>query len=106
MPVLHRHGLVKGLRHGHAAVPGVAPNELWCADFKGEFKLGNGAYRFPRTVTDHASRYVLLCEALDSTREAMAITAFEQLFLERVRVWRSGVCRDAARSHRGEDPAQ
>jgi transposase InsO family protein len=29
------------------------PNELWCADFKGEFKLGNGRYCYPLTVTDH-----------------------------------------------------
>src|SRR5690348_9343874 len=62
---------------------GVAPNELWCADFKGEFKLGNGRYCYPLTVTDHASRYLLMCEALESTREDTAITAFEQLFLER-----------------------
>jgi len=54
-----------------------------CADFKGEFKLGNGRYCYPLTVTDHASRYLLLCEALDSTREKPAITAFEQLFRER-----------------------
>ena len=70
-------------RHRHAAVAGLAPNDLWCADFKGEFKLGNGQYCYPLTVTDHASRYLLLCEALDSTREDTAITAFEQLFLER-----------------------
>jgi transposase InsO family protein len=63
--------------------PGIAPNDLWCADFKGEFKLGNGAYCYPLTVTDHASRYLLLCEALDSVREATAITTFQQLFLER-----------------------
>ena len=87
--VLHRHGLVKGLRRprhratGTPLSPGLAPNDLWCADFKGEFKLGNGAYCYPLTVTDHASRYLLLCEALDSTRENLAITAFEQLFLER-----------------------
>jgi transposase InsO family protein len=87
--VLHRHGLVKGLRRprpratGTPLSPGLAPNDLWCADFKGEFKLGNGAYCYPLTVTDHASRYLLLCEALDSTREDLAITAFEQLFLER-----------------------
>src|SRR5690242_1055663 len=62
---------------------GVAPNELWCADFKGQFKLGNGHYCYPLTVTDHASRYLLMCEALESTREDTAITAFEQLFLER-----------------------
>ena len=62
---------------------GTAPNDLWCADFKGEFKLGNGQYCYPLTVTDHASRFLLLCEALDSTREAPAITAFERLFRER-----------------------
>src|SRR5260370_598880 len=68
---------------GTALSTGAAPNDLWCADFKGEFKLGNGRYCFPLTVTDHASRYLLLCEALESTRENLAITAFEQLFQER-----------------------
>ena len=87
--VLHRNGLVKGLpRRRHRAVgtrlsPGAAPNDLWCVDFKGEFRLGNGQYCYPLTATDHASRYLLMCEALESTREATAITAFEQLFLER-----------------------
>jgi transposase InsO family protein len=84
--VLHRHGLVKGMRRprqracGTPLSPGIAPNDLWCADFKGEFKLGNGPYCYPLTVTDHASRFLLLCEALESTREDTAITAFEQLF--------------------------
>ena len=87
--VLHRHGLVKTIPRlrqrasGTPLSPGIAPNDLWCADFKGEFKLGNAHYCYPLTVTDHASRFLLLCEALDSTREDMAITAFEQLFLER-----------------------
>jgi len=62
---------------------GAAPNALWCADFKGEFKLGNGHYCYPLTVTDHASRFLLLCEALESTREDLAYTAFAQLFAER-----------------------
>src|SRR6202008_3936074 len=87
--VLHRHGLVKvpgRPRHRATGTPlstGAAPNDLWCVDFKGEFKLGNGRYCFPLTVTDHASRYLLLCEALESTRETLAITAFELLFQER-----------------------
>jgi len=87
--VLHRHGLVKGIHRrrrrasGTELSSGAAPNDLWCADFKGEFKLGNGRYCYPLTVTDHASRFLLLCEALESTREDSAITAFEQLFLER-----------------------
>jgi transposase InsO family protein len=86
--ILDRHGLVKRgctPRHRARGTPlsqGVAPNDLWCADFKGEFKLGNGRYCFPLTVSDHASRFLLLCEALDSTREDPAITAFERLFRE------------------------
>ena len=58
-------------------------NELWCADFKGEFKLGNGQYCYPLTVTDQASRMILLCEALASTRERPVIEAFLRLFKER-----------------------
>ncbi len=87
--VLHRHGLVKPIGRprprasGTPLSEGAAPNDLWCADFKGEFKLGNGHYCYPLTVTDQASRFLLLCEALESTREEMAITAFEQLFAER-----------------------
>ena len=87
--VLYRHGKVKTpgqprrRAQGTELSAGSAPNDLWCADFKGEFKLGNGRYCYPLTVTDHASRFVLLCEALKSTREDPAITAFEQLFLER-----------------------
>ena len=87
--VLHRNGLVKGMRRprphaeGTPLSAGLAPNELWCVDFKGEFKLGNGHYCYPLTATDHAARYLLLCESMASTAEAMAITAFEQLFRER-----------------------
>ena len=87
--VLDRHGLVKrmGRRRnratGTALSLGAEPNDLWCADYKGEFQLGNKAYCYPLTVTDHASRYLLLCEALESTREELAFTAFERLFKER-----------------------
>jgi transposase InsO family protein len=87
--VLDRHGLVKRIgrpRQRATGTPlsaGARPNDLWCADFKGEFKLGNGRYCYPLTVTDHASRFLLLCEALQSTREDTAFTAFEGLFAER-----------------------
>jgi hypothetical protein len=39
---------------------------LWCTDYKGEFQLGNNKYCYPLTVTDHASRFLLLCEAMQS----------------------------------------
>lgn len=87
--VLDRHGLVKRMNkrrrraNGTPLSAGLAPNDLWCADYKGEFQLGNKAYCYPLTVTDHASRYLLLCEALESTREDLAFTAFARLFQER-----------------------
>ena len=86
--VLDRHGLVRRMgkrRHkasGTSLSTGAAPNDLWSTDFKGEFKLGNGHYCYPLTVADHASRFILLCEALESTREEPVIAAFERLFLE------------------------
>jgi transposase len=87
--VLDRHGLVKRARLrrnrpiGTPLSAPTTPNALWCADFKGEFKLGNGRYCYPLTVSDHASRYLLLCEALESTREVPVIEAFQQLFRDR-----------------------
>jgi transposase InsO family protein len=87
--VLDRHGLVSRARRRRNRAEGTplsiaaSPNDLWCADFKGEFKLGNGRYCYPLTVTDQASRYVLACEALESTREDPVIEAFQRLFAER-----------------------
>ncbi len=88
--VLDRNGLVQAAkkrnrqkREGTHLSPGSSPNDLWCTDYKGEFKLGNRKYCYPLTVTDHASRYLLLCEALDSNREDLAFPAFERLFKER-----------------------
>jgi len=87
--VLDRHGLVERrgrLRHrahGTALSLGQKPNELWCTDYKGEFLLGNHQYCYPLTVTDHASRFLLTCEALSSTCEDYAFTVFERLFKER-----------------------
>lgn len=87
--VLDRNGLVRRMgrrrnkAEGTTLSAGANPNDLWCADFKGEFTLGNKRYCYPLTVTDHASRYLLMCEALDSVREETAFQAFEQLFRER-----------------------
>jgi len=87
--VLDRHGLVRhrGRRRKRATgtplSAGRAANDLWCTDYKGEFQLANKAWCYPLTVTDHASRYVLMCEAMPSTRQDTAFTAFERLFAER-----------------------
>lgn len=89
--VLDRHGLVRQARKRNRANKAVGtplsvpldPNDLWCADFKGEFKLGDGRYCYPLTVTDQASRYLLCCEAFESTRERGVFEAFHRLFAER-----------------------
>jgi transposase InsO family protein len=88
--VLDRHGLVKRARQrrrckavGTELSQAGRPNDLWCADFKGEFKTGNGRYCYPLTVTDQASRYLLLVEAFESTKEVPVIEAFVRLFKER-----------------------
>jgi transposase InsO family protein len=65
--VLDRHGLVARARQrrqgckaeGTQLSQALWPNDLWCADFKGEFKLGTGRYCYPLTVTDQASRFIL-----------------------------------------------
>jgi transposase InsO family protein len=87
--LLDRHGLVTRAQRsrtpceGTRLSAGLVPNALWCADYKGEFQLGNHRYCYPLTVTDYASRYLLLCEAMQSNAEQFAITAFERLFKER-----------------------
>jgi len=44
-----------------------APNDIWCFDFKGWFRTGNGERVDPFTATDAASRYLLRCQAVEKT---------------------------------------
>jgi putative transposase len=84
--VLDRHGLVKRRKRRRYKAQGTeltathAPNGLWCADFKGEFMLGNKQYCYPLTITDYRSRYLLACESLTSVRSELAFSVFEQAF--------------------------
>ena len=85
--ILKRHGLTQPRRRRRKAkypggVPLVtkAPCDVWCADFKGQFLLGSGAYCYPLTVTDAHSRFVLSCQALPSTKQEGVFPAFERLF--------------------------
>ena len=86
--VLDRHSLVKRRRRRRLTAAGTTlsrptdPNALWCADYKGEFMLGDRRYCYPLTVTDFASRYLLSCEALLTTQERFAFTVFERTFKE------------------------
>lgn len=57
-----------------------APNDVWTTDFKGEFRVGSGAYCYPLTTLDAASRFLLGCRALESTASASAQQVFTRLF--------------------------
>jgi putative transposase len=86
--VLDRHGLVKrrtGRRNRATGTPlshPYEPNDLWCADYKGEFMLADRRYCYPLTISDFASRYLIACEALSTTKETYAFTVFEAAFKE------------------------
>src|SRR5216684_7600320 len=58
------------------------PNQVWPADFKGQFKTGDGQYCYPLTVTDHFSRALLVCRGLLSVKTALAQPVFRALFRE------------------------
>ena len=57
-----------------------APNDVWCVDFKGQFRLRNGKYCYPLTMTDAYSRWLLTCEGLDDTKSIGAQQVFEATF--------------------------
>jgi putative transposase len=82
--VLDRHNLLRHRRRRRRRAAGTElsrptqPNALWCADYKGEFLLGNRRYCYPLTITDFASRHLLTCEALLTTQEKFAFTVFER----------------------------
>jgi transposase InsO family protein len=89
--LLKRQGLIKSQkrRTKHCVLPYGAKirqssraNELWCIDFKGQFRLGNGRLCYPLTVTDHYSRFLVGCEALESTQGKPAKEALKQVFRE------------------------
>jgi putative transposase len=86
--ILKRRGLISPRYRGRKrhAYPSsklsksYAPNEIWCADFKGQFRLQNRKYCFPLTICDHYSRFFLGCTALENTRGYGARRAFIDAF--------------------------
>jgi putative transposase len=87
--ILKRHGLIRRKTRrrviGHPGKPGsliLGPNHIWCADFKGQFRMGNGRYCYPLTVTDGYSRFLLACHGLTSTAVQGSKPVFSRLFHE------------------------
>jgi putative transposase len=67
---------------GAPALHAGSPNEVWTADFTGQFRTGDGVYGDPLTVADAYSRDLLGCTARLSTQQVEAQPVFERLFRE------------------------
>jgi putative transposase len=87
--ILKRHGAIQGRKRrrypghgGRPQTPMTHPNEIWCADYKGEFKTTDGRYCYPLTVTDGYSRFLLACQRRCSTAHDGAKPVFRRLFQE------------------------
>src|SRR5499427_1117575 len=85
--ILKRAGLVQPRRPRRRVVPYSppfsecrGPNQSWSADFKGDFRLGNGRRCYPLTVSDNFSRYLLLCRALERPSQEQVQPWFEWVF--------------------------
>lgn len=57
-----------------------APNDVWCVDFKGWFRTGDGTRCDPLTLSDAFSRYALVCRAVAAPDEVHVRRHFEAAF--------------------------
>jgi transposase InsO family protein len=80
--VRHRRSRRRWRHPGAVPLHSPAPNTLWTADFKGQFRTRDGTLCYPLTIADQHSRYLLRCEALGSVRTEQAKPVFERLFRE------------------------
>jgi transposase InsO family protein len=85
--IIKQAGLVKERKRRHKTPPYKepfqdckGPNMVWSADYKGQFKTGEGQLCYPLTVSDNYSRYLLGCKALKHPDYAESKPVFEQLF--------------------------
>ena len=88
--LLRREGLVSERRRvvrrePHPGPPQIAAkeaNDLWTADFKGQFPTRSGWWCYPLTILDHTSRRCLALDGLCGTEGAGVWRSFERTFRE------------------------
>jgi transposase InsO family protein len=87
--IVKRAGLVVARKKRHRTEPYTQPlahalesNRVWCADFKGWFKAGDGTRIDPLTISDAWSRYLLRCQAVEKTNTERVRAIFEAAFRE------------------------
>ena len=85
--LLRRQGLSQPRKRRRCALPpasplsaAVAPNEVWCIDFKGWFRTGDGARCDPLTLSDAYSRYLLYAKVVAAPGYADCRRELERVF--------------------------
>lgn len=87
--ILRRNGKVerrKSRRAGNTAFQSekirttTEPNQIWGLDFKGQFRTKDHNLCYPLTLSDHYSRYLLLCEALEGAQSKPSQVALTEAF--------------------------
>jgi len=84
--ILKRHELVKPRHRYRRAHPGcpksvpAGPNDIWAGDYKGQFRLKNGKYCFPLTVSDLSTRFILGIDAHPAISLEKTFAYFKGLF--------------------------
>ncbi len=84
--ILKRNGLITPRRRIRRIKPTSpifdpkAPNQIWSADYKGKFRMGNGVYCYPLTIADSFSRYIFAIKGLLSPCYLDTRKAFELVF--------------------------
>lgn len=60
----------------------AVPNDLWTADFKGQFRTQDRIYCYPLTIADPHPRFLLTCRGLPSVHGGLARPVLARAFRE------------------------
>jgi putative transposase len=87
--ILKQYGLTAARKKRARAEPSPQPlvpagkaNALWCIDFKGWFRTGDGKRCDPLTITDRYSRYLLRCQGVGAADTLHTRAVLEGTFQE------------------------
>lgn len=85
--ILGLHGLVSRRRYRRRAIPWFQPflgadrpNTVWCADFKGWIRTGDGSRCDPLTISDACTRMLLCCQIVAKPDYTHVRPVFERIF--------------------------
>jgi transposase InsO family protein len=87
--ILKSHGLIIPRKKLRPKIPNqypifitIQPNDIWSADFKGQFRMGNRVYCYPLTIMDSHSSFLIDINGLAHPRTELCKPIFQKAFLE------------------------